>query len=660
MNSSLSPAPIPNYSARAQKWIRHLCVVCVFLATAWSAQAAPLYDKSFELISGTPVAQTHNLDNSGGNESTLITDTGGPTSSPVIPPFAVWGNGSDVGYLVNGLNAHSGSNFVLLTGHDLCAGMLTACPMVAGKTYRFSFYAAAWDPTKPIGSFVTSAVALEIRNNNTGLFYVNYSPGGASDVNLSYSPSSNPADYASGANDYATVVSGWTDVSTNTNNPAALNWKLYTIDYTAISNSEQVWISKQGGDVYGLAIDDITCVDLSAVCAITNLTMTGGTNTCNDNGTASNTTDDYFTSDVTVTFSNKPASGNLVLSGAALHSANTVTTIAVGSLGSATSHTFTGVKLKANSTANALVATFSADTACTFAKNTTAVPPCSVPGCPTITVTAPASVANGTVGVAYMSVTFTASSGVSPYSWTVAPALPAGLVLTSAGVLSGTPSAASPATTYLFTATDSTGGLTCTGTKSLSLTVSTAACPTITVTPAPLSSGTVGTAYTGSPSDSGGATPYTWTAASLPAGMSINASTGAITGVPTATGNATITATDANNCTGTTTLVINAFACPIITVTPSALPAGQTGTVYNQTPTASGAPSGSTYIWSASSLPAGLSINTTTGAITGTPTTSGTATITATYSSAGNNCTGTTTLAVTGTACCPQITIAVP
>lgn len=395
-------------------------------------------------------------------------------------------------------------------------------------------------------------------------------------------------------------------------------------------------------------------------CTITDLAFTGGTATCNDNGTPAVTTDDYFTSDVTVTFANAPTTGNLVLSGAALHSANTVTTVAVGSLGSATSHTFTGVKLKANSAANPLVATFSADAACTFTKNTTAVPPCSVPGCPTITITAPASLANGTVGVAYTSVTFTASGGVSPYSWVVAPALPAGLTLTSAGVLSGTPSAAAPATTYLFTATDGTGGLTCTGTKSLSLTVSTAACPTITVTPAPLSSGTVGTAYTGSPSASDGATPYTWAATSLPAGLTINASTGAVTGAPTAAGNATITATDANGCTGTTTLVINAFACPIITVTPSVLPAGQTGTVYNQTPTASGAPSGSTYTWSASSLPAGLSINATTGAITGTPTASGTATITATYTSAGSNCTGTATLAVTGTACCPQITILVP
>lgn len=292
-----------------------------------------------------------------------------------------------------------------------------------------------------------------------------------------------------------------------------------------------------------------------ALCAITDLVHTGGTSTCNDNGTATITTDDYFIGDVTVTFTEKPSSGNLVLSGAALHTTNTVTTVAVGSTNSATTHTFTGVRLKANNTANALVATFSADTACTFTKNTTAVPPCSTPSC-----------------------------------------------------------------------------------------------PTITVTPTPLPSGSVGAGYNQTPAASGGASPYTWTATGLPAGLNINSATGAITGSPTAIGNATITATDANACTGTTTLVINAFNCPIITVTPSALPAGQVGSAYNQMPTAIGAGAGAAYTWSATSLPAGLAINSTTGAITGTPTAAGTATITATFTSAGTNCTGTTTLAVSA---CP-------
>jgi Putative Ig domain len=478
-----------------------------------------------------------------------------------------------------------------------------------------------------------------------------------------------------------------------------------------------------------------------AVCSITDLAFTGGAGTCNDNGTPAITTDDYFLSDVTVTFANKPATGNLVLTGVAVHGTNTVDTVAVASTTSSTSHTFVGVRLKANNTANALIATFSADIACTYTENTAAVAPCSNPSCPSITVT-PAPMASGSVGTAYSGAAPAASGGTGPYAWTAAslPAglsinsgtgaitgtatatgtatitatdanlctgtttlvinafacpiitvtpgtlpggsvgtaynqtptasgapggssytwsatgLPAGLSLdTSTGAITGTPTAAGIAT---ITATYTNAGTNCTGTATLAITA--VACPTITVTPAPMASGSVGTAYSGAaPAASGGTGPYAWTAASLPAGLSINSGTGAITGTPTATGTATITATDANLCTGTTTLVINAFACPIITVTPATLPQGSVGTAYSQTPTASGAGAGATYTWSATGLPAGLSLNTSTGAITGTPTATGTATITATYTSAGQNCTGTTTLSVV-TNCCPQITVVVP
>ncbi len=52
-------------------------------------------------------------------------------------------------------------------------------------------------------------------------------------------------------------------------------------------------------------------------------------------------------------------------------------------------------------------------------------------------------------------------------------------------------------------------------------------------------SGTVGVAYTGSCSASGGTLPYSWSVSSgtLPTGLSLNSSTGAITGTPTAAGN---------------------------------------------------------------------------------------------------------------------------
>ena len=65
--------------------------------------------------------------------------------------------------------------------------------------------------------------------------------------------------------------------------------------------------------------------------------------------------------------------------------------------------------------------------------------------------------------------------------------------------------------------------------------------------------GTVGTATSQQMTASGGSAPYTWTATGLPAGLSINASSGLISGTPTtaATYSTTVTAKDTTNATGT-------------------------------------------------------------------------------------------------------------
>lgn len=73
---------------------------------------------------------------------------------------------------------------------------------------------------------------------------------------------------------------------------------------------------------------------------------------CNNNGTPANASDDYFTADVTVNYTNRPNTGNLVLSNAI----GTTGTVALpGTLAVTGRYTFTGVH-SANGTAISTIA----------------------------------------------------------------------------------------------------------------------------------------------------------------------------------------------------------------------------------------------------------------------------------------------------------------
>lgn len=203
---------------------------------------------------------------------------------------------------------------------------------------------------------------------------------------------------------------------------------------------------------------------------------------------------------------------------------------------------------------------------------------------PTITVTSPAagSLPDVVAGSPYNQ-TFTASGGAGPYTFALATGtLPAGLTLSSAGVLSGTPTQAG-AFSFAIRATDSgpgPGGPFSSAATAYTLTVN---APTLAIAPATLVQGRTNQAYSQTFSASGGSAPYSWavTGGSLPAGLTLSAA-GVLSGTPTTSGtfNISVQATDANGFTvsGAYIIVISpsAIVGPPVTV---AILAGQTTTV---------------------------------------------------------------------------------
>jgi O-glycosyl hydrolase len=160
---------------------------------------------------------------------------------------------------------------------------------------------------------------------------------------------------------------------------------------------------------------------------------------------------------------------------------------------------------------------------------------------------------------------------------------------------------------------------------------------TVTVTNPGAQTGRVGTAASlqVQASDSASGQTLTYSAANLPAGLSINSSTGLISGTPTAaaTSSVTVTATDGTGASGSAAFIwtINPNTTGnTVTVTNPGTQTSTVGTAASLQIKATDSGSGQTLTYSAANLPAGLSINSSTGLISGTPTTAGTSSVTVT------------------------------
>jgi len=267
---------------------------------------------------------------------------------------------------------------------------------------------------------------------------------------------------------------------------------------------------------------------------------------------------------------------------------------------------------------------------------------------PTLVVT-PATLPDATAGVSYQQAISTAG-GVAPYTYALSGTLPTGMVFdAAAGTLSGTPTQSGSFTLGLLV-TDSTTGIPATYTQSYTLQVGS---QPVVLTPAAgaLPQAVAGTAYQQGFASAGGVAPYRYTvsAGSLPAGMVLDASSGQLSGTSMVAGDSSFSITVTDSDTGIPGVVTQAYTlsvrAPAIVLAPGTLASGMAGAAFEQTFTASGGIAPYRYTIPAGSLPAGVSLENTTGVLSGTPTQAGSfvLAVTATDSTGGTAATVTQT-----------------
>jgi len=211
----------------------------------------------------------------------------------------------------------------------------------------------------------------------------------------------------------------------------------------------------------------------------------------------------------------------------------------------------------------------------------------------------------------------TNSGGVAA-SYSSSPALPAGLTINNQGQISGTPMSSQAAQSYTITATNSVGSSS--AVISIAITSSALQPPTISYSPLNYSLQRDQAITPITPTLGGGAVSSVSITPALPAGLTMNSSTGVITGTPTVFSTAknyVVTATNGSGSSSATIRIGTFELAPAITYSPTALALTQFASMTAVTPANSG--SAAYFRVVSGALPTGLSLNSATGAITGTP-----------------------------------------
>ena len=224
------------------------------------------------------------------------------------------------------------------------------------------------------------------------------------------------------------------------------------------------------------------------------------------------------------------------------------------------------------------------------------------------------------------------TGGYTPYTYFVSSGtLPTGISIDgSTGLVSGTPTATYATANVVFSVRDVNNVIAST-TRTVSFTVNSPITATAgATTTVSAIQNTAITSFNAFSSVTGGYTPYVYSVSSgtLPTGITINSSTGLVSGTPTATystANVVFRVTDAQGFIAATTTTVSFTVNAPITAT-----AGATTTVSQQQNTAitsfnpfssvTGGYTPYTYFISSGTLPTGITLNSSTGLVSGTPT----------------------------------------
>jgi len=227
-----------------------------------------------------------------------------------------------------------------------------------------------------------------------------------------------------------------------------------------------------------------------------------------------------------------------------------------------------------------------------------------------------ATVADGVVGAAYRE-TITATGGAGARNFSLAAgALPAGLTLSPAGVISGTPAGPAGRSTFTVSVTDS-AAMPASDSQALAIDI----VEPLAITTANLPDTSVGAAYAAVIAFGGGTPPYQLsTAGTIPSGIGV-AIDGTMSGTVAAdarTGNFDVTVTDSSS---PVLSVTQAYRIRVaLDVTTTALTDASGGVAYSDGPQAQGGLPPFTWSLVSGALPAGLTgPDPATGVISGTP-----------------------------------------